>query len=311
MSTNLYATNSGLRPEASINIAYVQGIGGSLFPRIFFQVNLRINDEMGWNLRNQVQAWSFGLLTGELVVGNEIVSNIKPYSVNRRRLGVEDHSPEFPLDIEVPIDAARIEWLEQQRAGGSFEAKLRIKLQVQIFGNNPHTPEFSCGLLDETMIYGEIPFTVPDSQWRDRVLPQLGYGKVIVFELPAISLESCAALDHSFKALEKAQRQFLLGMYDDTAGSCRVALDQFFEPTDKDDGSGKTVPKLKKSWEPKLGAATYKWLDDALIAIKEPANKPHHSPHIHFDRLGAQMLMMITTALVSYAAQQLSSEEKA
>lgn len=143
---------------------------------------------------------------------------------------------------------------------------------------------------------------------REKVLPRLGYGKVMAIELPVISIESCKALEHSFKALEKAQRHFSYGMYDDAVGACRVALEQFFEPMDKGDGSGKTIPKLKKSWESQLGKASYEWLNTSISSIKDAANKPHHSANDHFDRFGAQMLLTVTTALISYAAQQVSTE---
>jgi hypothetical protein len=310
MSIALYATNIGLNVEAHINVENVQGLGSSVLPRIYFQVKLSISEEVSSHFRGKVQAWSFGMLTGELFVGShEKIADIRPYSVNQIRLGSQDYATEAYLNIEIPLDAERIEWLEQKRAGKSFEAKLHIDLQVHSFGANQHTPEFPCGLLGVSNIQGDIAFTVPDTQWRERVLPGLGYGKVLVVELPAIGMNSCAALDHSFKALKKAQHQFSLGLYDETAGSCRVALDQFFEQVPKEEGSDKTIPKLKKSWETKLGSVTHRWLDECLIAIKEPANKPHHSPNNHFDRLGAQMLMMITTALVSYAAQQLDAKE--
>lgn len=309
MSIALYGTNTGLKIEASVNIENVQGIGGSVLPRIFFQVRLNITDEHGWHLRDQVQAWSFGTLAGELLIGNEKIADIRTYSLNNMRSGAQDYPTEFNLNIEASLDARRIEWLERKRAGKSFEAKLHIDLQVQIFGRNQHTPDFAFGLMSVPSIYGDIPFIVPDTQWRERVLPGLGYGKVIVVELPAVSLDSCAALDHSFKALENAQKQFSLGLYDETAGSCRVALDQFFEQVKKEDGSDKTVPKLKASWETRLGTATHQWLDAALGPIKVATNKPHHDPKNHFDRLGAQMVLMVTTALVSYAAQQLSGND--
>ncbi len=312
MSTSLYSTNTGLRAEASVSVGSVSGSGGAVMPRLCFQVRLKIDSESNPHVRGAVQSWSLGMLTGGLFLDTHVkVADIMPYSVNQLRLGSQDYATDLYLNIEIPLDAKRIEWLEQKRAGKSFEAKLHIDLQVQSFGANQFTPEFPNGLLGVSNIQGDIAFTVPDTQWRERVLPQLGYGKVIVFELPAISLESCAALDHSFKALENAQRQFSHGMYDEAAGSCRIALEKFFAPADKGDGSGKMVPKLQKSWEPKLGAATYQWLNDSLVSIKDATNKSHHSPHNHFDRLGAQMLLMITTALVSYAAQQLSSEEKA
>ena len=311
MSITFQCVNSGLKIESSFDVASINGIGGSIFPRLVFQVKLHVSDEVSWHLRDQIQAWSFGTLTGELLVGGyEKVGDIRTCSLNNMRLGNLNYPTDLYVNIEIPLDTKRIEWLEQRRAGKSFEAKISIDLQVQSFGFSRHTPQFPSGLMDVSSIRGEIPFIVPDTQWRERVLPGLGYGKVIVVELPAVSLESCAALEHSFKALENAQKQFSLGLYDETAGSCRVALDQFFEQADKGDGSGKTVPKLKKSWEPRLGAATHQWLDAALGAIKDATNKPHHSPHNHFDRLGAQMLLMITTALVSYAAQQLTADEK-
>lgn len=305
MSTSLYATNTGLRVEALIKPENVSGQGAGIFPRIHFQVKLDIRGEYGWHRQQDVQAWSFGNLSGELLVGNEKVGNIQPYSVNRARYGTQDYPTEEYLNIEIPLDARCIEWIESKRSGKSFDANLRINLQVQVFGRDSRAKEISYGLLDVSLIQGDIPFTVPDTHWRERVLPGLGYGKVIIVELPAVSLEACKALEQSYKALEKAQKQFALGLYDEAVGSCRVALDQFFEPVDKGDGSGKTVPKLKKNWESRLGEATYEWLNSSLGAIKTEANKPHHSPNNHFDRLEAQMLMMITTALISYAAGQI------
>lgn len=308
MSTTFLAVNTRLKVEASINAANISGLGGVVWPRLAFQVLLNISDEIGLPSQDKIQSWSFGILTGELLIGYEKIADIKTYSLNRVRYCREIHPTEIYLNIEIPLDARRIEWLEQQRAGKSFEAKLRIDSQVQLFGNNSHTPGFSCGVLGVENIHGEIPFVVPDTHWRENVLPGLGYGKVIVVELPAVSLEMCAALEHPFKSLQKAQKQFSLGMYDDAAGSCRIALDQFFEPVDKGDGSGKTIPKLKIEWEMRLGAATHQWLNSAFGIIKGAANKAHHSPNSHFDRLGAQMLIMTTTALVSYMAQQLSDE---
>lgn len=305
MSTALYATNSGLKVEASIKPENVSGQGAGVFPRLNFQVRLVVSEEKSWGQQQPVQAWSFGTLSGEFLVGTEKVADIRPYSINSRMLGGKDYSHEVYLNIEIQLDPRRIEWLELKRAGKSFEAKLRISLQVQSFGHNHHTEQFPCGLLEVSTIQGDIPFSVADTHWRESVLSGLGYGKVMVVELPAVSLEACKALDHSYKALEKAQKQFSLGLYDDAVGSCRVALDQFFESVDKGDGSGKKIPKLKKSWETRLGEATYQWLNASLGAIKTEANTPHHSPNNHFDKLEGQMLMMITAALISYAAAQI------
>jgi len=304
MNTELYSPNTALKVEASINPSTIQGVGGATWPRLMFQVHLHIDEERGGYWQGKVQAANFGMLTGELVIGTETIAYIRPVAINKRRPGNLGYAmDEHPL-VEIELDARRIEWIEQQRAAKSFEAKLRISLQVQVFGTTEASPNSTFGLIDTTAIYGEIPITCPDSHWREKALPGLGYGKVIALELPAVDLDACKALEHSFLALEKAQKQFLLGHYDDAVAACRVALDPFFEQVEKEGEPGIRIPKLKKSWELSLGAATYQWLDTALGAIKTAANKPHHSPNSHFDRFGAQMLITVTTSLIAYAARQ-------
>lgn len=310
MNTTLYSPNTGLKVEASINLSTIQGIGAATWPRLVLQALLRISEEGDGYWQGRVQAASFGMLTGELVIGSETIAHIRPVAINKRRLANLGYATdEHPL-VEIELDAGRIEWIERQRAGKSLEAKLRISLQVQVFGVIETTQGSQFGLIDASAIYGEIPLTCPDGHWREKVLPGLGYGKVIAIELPAVGLESCRALEHSFLALEKANKQFLLGHYDDAVGACRVALDPFFEYVDKEGESGKRIPQLKKSWELSLGAATYQWLDAALGAIKTAANKPHHSPNSHFDKFGAQMLMTVTTSLIAYAARQQATEKE-
>lgn len=308
MNTALYAPNTGLLVEANVDPTTIQALGGASWPRLFFQATLNIREETGEHWRGRVQAVAFGMVTGGLVIGTELVANIQPISLNKRRPGDLGYPMEERLSVEIELDNRRIEWLDRLRSGGALEAKFRLNVQTQVFGRTSDKSDFPFGLVDATSIYGEIPFAIPEARWRERVLPGLGYGKVMVVELPTFSLESCEALDHSFKALEKAQRHFSLGLYDDAVASCRVALDPFFEQVEKGDGSGKTVPILKKSWETRLGAETHRWLDSALSAIKTAANKPHHTPHNHFDRFEAQMLQMITTALVAYAARHVDAK---
>lgn len=304
MNAALYSPNTGLKVEARINPSNIQGTGGATWPRLMFQVVLNIDEDRSGYNQGRFQAASFGMLTGDLVVGSETIAHIRPVSINVRLLGNLGYTTEAHPLIEIELDARRIEWIEQQRAGKSFEAKLRISVQVQLFGAINTAPGSEFGLIDVSAVYGEIPLACPDGHWRDTVLPGLGYGKVIAIELPAIELASYKALEHSFLALEKAQKQFLLGHYDDAVGACRVALEPFFELADKVGEPGKRYPQLKKSWELSLGAATYQWLDASLGAIKTAANKPHHSPNSHFDRLGAQMLITVTTSLIAYAARQ-------
>ncbi|OIO59475.1 MAG: hypothetical protein AUJ55_03430 [Proteobacteria bacterium CG1_02_64_396] len=254
-----------------------------------------------------IQTVVFGSLTGELQVQGQTIGHVLPLSVRERALTHHPYHQTLHLSPEIPLDPRRLEWLEEQRNGKNLELTLKLEIATQTFGLIPWDGPFQgqIGLIDTQPIKGDLRYTVPDTHWREQVLPQLGYGKVIAFELPAVSLQSHEGLKHAFTALEQAQRLFHQGLYDEAAAKCRIALEQFQEQVERGDGSGRTIPKLKKHWETRLGKTTYDWLDQALIPLKDAANKPAHSANNHFDRLGAQMLLMVTAALVSYAARYL------
>jgi hypothetical protein len=312
MKHRLSAINISLDVEASVNIEGICGSGGQVFPRLTIPISFSIKEQPGDPSSPFIQAVSFNLLTGELIVGSERVGDIRPASIDQVGMRFHLYQDEIPVYLEIPLDPRRIEWLEKTRAGKSLEGTLNLKLSVQVFGSlstpSNHSSDSKTGLRGASNIQGQVPFRIPDTQWRERVLPALGYGKILVIELPAIDLDACKAMELSFKALEKARRHFDHGFYDEAVAACRVAMEPFFEYVDKGDGSGKRIPKLKKSWEIKLGAATYEWLDRAFGAIKADTNKSHHSPNNHFDRLGAQMLLMVTTALIAYAGSHSPGE---
>ncbi|HKI52813.1 MAG TPA: hypothetical protein VJ987_01715 [Anaerolineales bacterium] len=299
MSSNLHTTiGSELRIGAQVEGNNVQSNGGSLYPKLVVPLVLDVKGMRAGECRS-IQ---LGIVQAELIIAGQRVADSIPYQLNRLIFYFDQDEHVY---LEFPLDAHRLEWIEQQRSG-SMEGSVRLKISCLTLGSERgnQTDVDQLAFRDASTIHGDIPFTVADTQWREKVLPGLGHGKVIAIELPAIPTESFQALEHSYKALEQAQKQFLLGHYDDAVGKCRVALDQFFESVDKGDGSGKKIPKLKKSWETKLGESTYRWLNESFSAIKDAANKPHHSPNSHFDRLGAQMLLMVTTALLSCVARQ-------
>jgi len=307
MSIRLYsAIGDALQVEARIEGNNVQSNGGVLYPRLIIPLKLDVKG-MAKKYKDDIYAVQLGDVHGELIVGGQKISDCISYQLNQL---VYDFDHDQHVYLEFPLNAQTLEWIEQQRQG-SMQGLVRIKISCLSLGKErgaPDEPKPPVAFRDASIISGEIPFTIPDTQWREKVLPGLGYGKVIAIELPAVPIESIQAMEHSYKALEQAQKQFQLGHYDEAVGKCRVALEPFFEMVEKDSEPSKKIPKLKKSWETKLGESTYRWLDESLGAIKVAANKPHHSPNVHFDRLGAQMLIMVTTALISYAARELGQE---
>ncbi len=214
-------------------------------------------------------------------------------------------------NLEFDLDRFQIETLEKMRNGGDL--RLGFNAQLQLNKLRLLNPDSLQKPLEEK-IYGHIlPYvlnlqtelTVSRDRWTQQILPQLGYGEIHIVELPAVPLESVESFSHSFQALRQAECHHRNGLYDDAAGKCRVALEPFFEQLDVPDKEGKIkkVPILKKSWRTKLGKATYDWLNASLVAIKDAANKVHHSPNSHFDQFESQMVIAITTNLIAYAAR--------
>ncbi len=201
------------------------------------------------------------------------------------------------VPVAIPLDRVRLATLENQRNGGdmklTFDFELSVDELVVLKRLNLGYNSVVWGLKDHHSISANhIQIVIPRSNWINQVLPATGYGKIHIIELPAIPIESSSQLRAAHSALLQAQEMYNQGFYDDTVGKCRLALEPFFEVNE----AKKMI--LKTSWETRLGKATYNWLNEASIALKQPTNRPHHSPAMYFNRLAAQMLLAVTTAVV-------------
>lgn len=205
------------------------------------------------------------------------------------------------INVEIPLDRIRLATLERERKGGDLRLRLDFELLAdelfEVKRIQVGYPSVAWGIKDHYYLTARVPVVIPRSNWVEKVLPQTGYGKIHIIELPAVPIEQCLGLKAAYDALRQAQELHKQGFYDEAVGKCRLALEPFFEETqDK-----KKI--LKRSWETRLGKVTYDWLNASFIALKEPTNKPHHSPTTYFDQLDAEMLLAVTTALVAYAVQ--------
>lgn len=297
--------------EAQLDETQINGLGGVAAPILSMPLAIAITygqmqPREGVQLR-QVRAKLTAVATGHAVMST---------SVELNRLIVPKFSTTTETAyLEFPLDRVLLAELERIRNGGDLGLRLDATLVAdQMLLLNPQRTEldgYAWAFSAQHTMWAQMEVTIPRDGWIKKVLPNAGFGSVHVLEFPAAPLEACAALGHSYAALAQAMERHRVGLYDDAVGKCRVALDPFFEYVDADDGKGgkKKVPKLKSSWETRLGQATYRWLNDALGALKLAANPNHHSPNPHFDQLESQMVIAVTTALVAYAAR-VSGETK-
>lgn len=224
-----------------------------------------------------------------------------------------DHeaATEHRVYLEFPLNTAMVAALEKIRDGGDLRLKLKLEMETErlrALATIPcegFLPQHIWGQVEHLNQSLESDLVFSQKAWTERVLTQVGHGRVHLIELPAVPIAQTAEIKHSFEALKQAQRDHREGRYDDAVGKCRLALEPFFESVEIPADGGKTrrVPQLKSSWQTKVGAATYTWLNSALIGIKDATNKPHHSPNRHYDQFESQMIQAITTTLIAYTAR--------
>lgn len=208
------------------------------------------------------------------------------------------------IHVVVPLDMHRLSLMDRARRDGRLSLRLGLEAHVvelaEVGRTQTQHPRPVWGIVGSHRLTCEAPVVLDQGHWTTMVLPHTGFGDVLIVELPRVRIEQDAQLKGSFAALKQAQRLLRDGFANEAVGQCRVALEPFFEPADPQNPAG--PKRLKASWETRLGEATYVWLNDGLGAVKKATNKPHHVVGAHFKAADALMLLTITTALISYAA---------
>jgi hypothetical protein len=297
--------------ELEIDVSRLSGNGGADYPCLWWQLQLALISQ-----KAPQTDYAFRSVAAQLYFSTgQKIADARPISLHRVIQGYQDYWGDEYLNFEFPLNVRRIEAIERHRQGGSLQFRLDVQIQVDEYGAIPAHEESKrpalWGLLNVHRLALQEGFQIPQTDWVERVLPNIGYGKVHIVEFPAAPLEACAALDHSFKAIKQAEEKHRLGFYDDAAGKCRLAIEPFFdyEPVDPGHPDSRRIPVLKKHWETKLGKATYDWLKTTFSSIKDAANPPHHSPNEHYSQLDSQMILAVTTAIVAYIARTIKPED--
>jgi hypothetical protein len=189
--------------------------------------------------------------------------------------------------------------IEKQRTGDlpmsiAVTAQTAEYEQIMLADNKNHT--FITGF-DKAS--GHVDFQIPQSNWVNNLLPQMGHQSFHLIELPTASQIIPAEYATSLKELEEAKKYFLNGDYDKTVAHCRSALDPF-KPKK---GEIQSFIKSKSSfaWANDVLEATDEWLLKLAKSTSHFTSKTHHIPSTgHFDRTEAEIIVMVTTAIIAY-----------
>lgn len=158
---------------------------------------------------------------------------------------------------------------------------------------------------------------IPRSDWVDKVLPGLGYGKIYLVEVPVPQRAIGEIIANTLKEFQQAQQQMLLGDYNKVLGHLRNTLEVLsdaveYKGTPRD---GKTNPSFADKIDYLLtvlpGAPTGFRRENLARMCKDLygfTSPPEHPSPPHFTRDDAELTMLSTIAVLSYMGKFLSRE---
>lgn len=213
----------------------------------------------------------------------------------------------FHLHFSIPVTAEIIEKIEQSRKG-NIHFLLECTLQLGKYepislagqGNQRIEKHFMTEAI--TGSNGQVKFEIEQSQWVNKILYSWKLNQTSLIELPSYTNVVPDEYQESRDELDEALRYFNNGDYDKAVGHCRAALEPFKRKMNELKAHIKSTHDFE--WMNDISEATEKWLDTMLRQTFHFAAKTHHAPSIgHFDRADAQIITMVTTAIIGYVGK--------
>ncbi len=287
----------------SCNPTHVKGRGMALASVLFIPITLEMM-AVGASGTKQIGVL-FDRLTGKVVVDHAggFALTLAPCPIRRI---IMQGSVAQNVDLEFPITRHQIEAIEQTRQSGDVSLTFQLQVEFTLLVQGP--AEGAVGVISPravldtgaAQVFANIK--VPQSIWTNAVLTQIGYGQIILFELPAFPLAAIASLGEAFEAAKRAQAQFNAGEYDLCVALCRTAVQPLRNHLKKikDEAGNDTAA----DWAEKIGDATFEWLTTVIGKTHGMGSAAVHegSPG-RFTRLDAQMILTTTVSVLAFAAR--------
>lgn len=288
--------------KCSIDPTEINAVGGPENPKLQIWVNLELNPGEGKQYQQyiltstetklRVFGSSFDIATGTSTYQCKVFNKFT-----------------WKIMIELELSSYKILKIEEKR-----EDNLKANISIEFKAVNLENITLPSGsskkeitiLTDLKQSQCNLDFEIPQSQWITKLLPALGWKTSQLIELPSTNELIPEEYSQSLAELNKANEYFSKGDYDKVVAHCRSAIDPIKEK----------LPALKTAieskheyeWLKKINESTFVWLDTVIKGTSSFASKAHHAPSFgHFLKYDAQVVLMITTAIIGYAGKCLSN----
>jgi len=301
--TNVGMDSGGIIGRISFEIQNVHALGGPEFPKLIFTLDLRLSPLTTFSQpEKQPLTWMF--LSGEFCSPEQrTVANFRD-EVNL--YADASHSPETQFQLEIPLDLITIARIEQSREGD-----LRAALNFRGFFA-VHTSSGTGVQRFETTRIEPIVFTIPKSQWVEKLLSQLGYGRLELIEVHISNGTRAEGLPKAVQEVREARAYLANGDWEKAVSHCRNTLEAILEsrplqlpPVSKFGMKVNTF--INDHLGSKLGEKQAKLLADEMKLLWEVCSEAAHpSPPDYFKRADADFIVRNTTAILEYVSRLLA-----
>jgi hypothetical protein len=222
--------------------------------------------------------------------------------------------------MSIPIDLARLTRIEEQRTGDvilTFDLTALIaKHPAKAIGNSVSGIDESIEVLRTAQL--RLTVQIPQSHWVYSVLPGLGYGKLKIVEVPTPDRVIPEVFAEAIKEFEKAEQYMKQSDFDNAVSQCRKTLDLIpnvvrltFEANARPSYPDRVKQLLKDHLPVPLGNSKREAIEHMITTLWKLTSITHHQNSQtsgYFGRADADLVMLMTTALLSYVGRLLSTD---
>ena len=201
--------------------------------------------------------------------------------------------------ISFPLNAATMHFIEKHR---DKDLNLGLDLDIHALVKSATAQPGAKSAYSVDYIHSEtvkIYFEIPRSVWIEKILPEMGYRNLKLFEIPVSHSILNEAYDHIISNFDEAERYFNLQDYNKCVSHCRMSLDTL--NTSLANIRKEVTSKSNYKWLRTVNEETFIWLDKVVQTTFSITSKPHHAgPQQDFTRYEAESIYLVTLALLNY-----------
>lgn len=285
--------------------------GGPAFPELLipFSVTLRpIDPHRGYGVyyptdNDPIQHFSLLQLSGRLMLNGIPIGTIPATLTSLNTYNSQSN----PLLLRIPLDLFRVGYIENRRTG-NVSLHLEVTPWIAVHRLAPRKEQVT-GYERFELGYFTLQEQIPQSHWIQQVLPSLGYGKMQLIEVPLPETLFGEQLAQALTVLHLAQNAMNEGDYAKVLHQCRSALEIVLklrkyegvpaDPTKGPSFAEKVTYFIKLLPEDATGVSETH-VASIFKALQGITSSAHHVSSPSYTRADAQLVLLLTTALLSY-----------